>query len=82
MLDNRTPAPPCHVVEVKGGYRVNDAAGRAVAYVYFAEGARRAAMPDLWSPEEAQAIAERIARGFTLAGVTPRSTEPERGEPC
>ena len=81
MTDNRTPAPPCHVVEVKGGYRVNDAAGRAVAYVYFAEGARRAAMPDLWSPEEAQAIAERIARGFTRAAVTSGGKEPKRGEP-
>ena len=78
MPDSRTPAPPCHVIEVKGGYRVNDAAGRAVAYVYFAEGARRAAMPDLWSPQEAQAIAERIAKGFSRAGVTSGSNSSSR----
>jgi hypothetical protein len=41
---------------------------RPVAYVYFGEGARRAAMSDLWSREEARVIAERIARGFTRAG--------------
>ena len=65
MPENRIPIPPCKVVEVKGGYRVNDAAGRA-------------AMPDLWSPEEAQAIAERIAKGFTRAGVTSGSNSSSR----
>lgn len=78
MSDKRTPMPPCHVVAVQGGYRVNDAAERAIAYVYFAEGARRAAMPDLWSPEEAKIIAERIAKGFTRAGFASKGNTPSR----
>jgi hypothetical protein len=60
--------PPCRVVELDTAFRVNDATGRAVSYVYFASGARLSAVPDLWSRDEARAIAERIARGFTLAG--------------
>lgn len=62
-----TPVPPFTVVELPGCFRVDDGAGRAVAYVYFAEGARHTAMPDLWSRDEARVIAERIARGFSAA---------------
>lgn len=80
MPDFRAPIAPCVVVEVKGAYRVNDADGKAVAYVYFAEGARRASMPDLWSPEEARTIAERIAKGFTRAGLTSESKSPARDD--
>jgi hypothetical protein len=39
--------------------------GRPGASVYFASGARLTAMSDLWMRDEAQAIAERIARGFS-----------------
>jgi len=38
------PARPCPVVELSSAFRVNDASGQAVAYVYFAEGSRLTAM--------------------------------------
>lgn len=63
-----SPQPPCRVVALAESFRVEDANGRAVAYVYFGEGGRRSAMPGTWTREEANAIAERIARGFTRAG--------------
>lgn len=66
MVD-ATPTPPCTVRALEEAFVVIDAAGRSVAYVYYAEGARRSAT-GRWSHDEARAIAERIARGFTLAG--------------
>lgn len=67
MPELDTPRPPCRVDARDECFIVLDAGGRAVAYVYFADGARRSAT-NRWSREEAEAIAERIARGFTLAG--------------
>lgn len=66
MADLRTPKAPCTVRELIEALAVIDADGRTVSYVYFAEGARRAAT-GRWSREEARAIAERVARGFTRA---------------
>jgi hypothetical protein len=63
------PRPPCRVEPRDECFIVRDAADRAVAYVYFADGARRSAVPTRWSREAAEAIAGRIARGFTLAGA-------------
>lgn len=62
------PRAPCVVRELGEAFRVDDAGGRPVAYVYFAEGARRSAT-GRWSTDDARAIAQRIARGFTLAGA-------------
>jgi hypothetical protein len=66
MTDLRTPKAPCAIRELVEAFAVIDADGRAVSYVYFAEGARRSST-GRWSREEARAIAERIARGFTRA---------------
>jgi hypothetical protein len=37
---------PVRVVKMPGGFKILDARGRSLAYVYAAEGARLAAMPD------------------------------------
>lgn len=63
------PAPPCTVEQLTSAFIVRDDQGRAVAYVYFAEGDERLALPDAWTRAEAAEIAQRIARGFTLAGT-------------
>jgi hypothetical protein len=59
------PSKPCEVVEINSAFRVNDAGGRAVAYVYFAEGSRLTAMGNVWTRKEARELADRIARGFS-----------------
>lgn len=45
-----------------GGYSIRDAAGRAVAFVYFVEGFRDKAGGEPLSPEEGRTVAEAIAR--------------------
>lgn len=69
MTDLRTPKAPCTVRELEEAFVVTDADGRAVSYIYHAEDTRKAAT-GRWSREEARAIAERIARGFTKAATT------------
>jgi hypothetical protein len=69
--------PPCRVVQLQSAFRVNDANERTVAYVHFAEDARLSTMPDLWTRDEAWAIAERIARGFTRTGAGQEKAPPE-----
>lgn len=68
MTEFNDPRAPCHVDARDECFIVVDAADRPVAYVYFAENARRSAT-GRWSREEARAIAKRIARGFTLSGA-------------
>lgn len=67
MIALGSPQPPCRVVALAESFRFEDANGRAVAFVYFGEGARRAAIPGTWTREEAYAIAERIAGRLTGA---------------
>ena len=69
MSDTRA-AEPFRVVALPEAFRVEDSAGRAISYTYFAEGARRSALPGSWTRDEARVIAERIARGFTLAATS------------
>ncbi len=45
-----------------GGYAIDDASGRTVAWVYAADGQRLAAMPYALSWDEARRIAHGIAR--------------------
>jgi hypothetical protein len=54
--------PPWRLENVPGGYRVTDAHGRPLAYVYGVDGSARAALPDALTPAEARAIATAIAR--------------------
>jgi hypothetical protein len=59
--ERRFPAP-WQVRTIAGGYVVEDASGRAVAYVYAAEGQRLSAMPQALSWDEARRIAAGVAR--------------------
>jgi hypothetical protein len=61
MGERRFPAP-WRVRQIAGGYVVEDANGRSVAYVYAAEGQRLSAMPEALSWDEARRIAAGIAR--------------------
>jgi hypothetical protein len=55
-------SPPWRLEEVPGGYRVTDAHGRPLAYVYGVDGGARSALPDALTPAEALALARAIAR--------------------
>ena len=61
MGERRFPAP-WGVRQIPGGYVVEDATGRAVAYVYAAEGARLSAMPHALTWDEARRIAAGVAK--------------------
>jgi hypothetical protein len=68
MLDDtRGPKAPCTVVELPEAFRIEDADGRAVTYVYYATGARLSAILGSWTKEEARMIAQRVAKGFSRA---------------
>jgi hypothetical protein len=60
-IRDRFPSP-WRLEDVPGGYRVTDAQGRPLAYVYGVDGSARAALPDALTPAEARAIAAAIAR--------------------
>jgi hypothetical protein len=60
-IRDRIP-PPWRLEDVPGGFRVTDAHGRPLAYVYSVDGSARAALPDALTPAEARAIALTIAR--------------------
>jgi hypothetical protein len=70
--------PPWRLDDVPGGYRVTDAHGRPLAYVYGVDGGARSALPDALTPAEARALAAAIAR---LPELMPSATpgEPEDG---
>jgi hypothetical protein len=61
MGERLFPAP-WRVRTIAGGYVVEDASGRAVAYVYAAEGQRLSAMPQALSWDEARRIAAGVER--------------------
>jgi hypothetical protein len=54
--------PPWRVEQIPGGYRVTDAHGRPLAYVYGVDGSARAALPEALTPAEALALARAIVR--------------------
>jgi hypothetical protein len=54
--------PPWRVEQMPGGYRVTDAHGRPLAYVYGVDGGARSALPEALAPAEALALARAIAR--------------------
>lgn len=67
MQKRRFPAP-WTVEQLPGGYAVNDAAGRRLAFVYAAEGARLSVMPHALTWDEARRVAAGIARLPELLG--------------
>jgi hypothetical protein len=54
--------PPWRVEQIPGGYRVSDAHGRPLAYVYGVDGGAQSALPGALSLAEALALARAIAR--------------------
>jgi hypothetical protein len=54
--------PPWRLEEIPGGYRVTDAPGRPLAYIYGVDGSARSALPDALTRAEALALALAIAR--------------------
>jgi hypothetical protein len=55
--------PPWRLEQLlPGGYRVTDAHGTPLVYVYAVEGGARSALPHSLTPSEAQAIATAIIR--------------------
>lgn len=58
----RMPAP-WEVVPLQSGFRINDADGKGMAYVYYYnDHARAGAGPQALNPEEARRVARAIAR--------------------
>jgi hypothetical protein len=54
--------PPWRLEQVPGGYRVTDAQGTALVYVYGVDGGARSAVPNALTHAEARGIATAIAQ--------------------
>lgn len=67
LYETRGPKAPCTVVELLDADRTEDADRQAFSYDYFACGARLSAILGNSMKDEAQMIAQRIARGFSRA---------------
>lgn len=75
-MGERRFSAPWQVRTIAGGYVVEDASGRAVAYVYAAEGQRLSAMPQALSWDEARRIAAGLARLPELIDSQRRAAQP------
>jgi hypothetical protein len=62
MLAPRTFAAPWSVVEIPGGFRVEDANRRPLAYFYGREDRNAAHQADALTLDEARRLAENFAR--------------------
>jgi hypothetical protein len=72
MTESRRFPPPWRVEEYnKAVFIVKDANGVSLAYCYYFEEGRRAAIPGSLSREEALKVANWIARSPSLRGVVP-----------
>jgi hypothetical protein len=72
MSESRRFPPPWHVEEHnKAVFIVKDANGVSLAYCYYFEEGRRAAMPKFLSREEALKVANWIARSPGLRSAVP-----------
>jgi hypothetical protein len=67
MSERRFP-PPWTVEKIPGGFKVIDANGRSLAYVYSRENASDAHMARVLTEDEARRIASNIAKLPTLLG--------------
>jgi hypothetical protein len=65
----RPIALPLSVAGVPGGYKVVDVRGEPLAFVCAAEETRLSALPDLLSYEEAEDLANSIARALMNAAA-------------
>jgi hypothetical protein len=67
MSERRFP-PPWTVEKIPGGFKVIDANGQSLAYVYSRENASDAHMARVLTEDEARRIASNIAKLPTLLG--------------
>ena len=62
--------PPWTAERIPGGYKVNDANGQALAYVYTRETRADADIANVLTMDEARHIASNIAKPPALLGAT------------
>ena len=65
--------PPWTVEQIPGGYKVKDANGQALAYVYARETQADADIANVLTMDEARRIANNIAKLPALLGATKES---------
>ena len=68
MTTRRFPAP-WHVEEIPGGYKVLDASGQALAYVYARDSKAQADVAKVLTFDEARRIAVNVSRLPELLGA-------------
>jgi hypothetical protein len=61
MPPPRSFPSPWSVIEIPGGYRVDDASASRLAYFYFWDDPSRRYHADVLSPDEARGMAEEFA---------------------
>jgi hypothetical protein len=72
----RSFPPPWNVIEIQGGFRVQDANGRALSYVYFYPGSD-SREDECLTYIEALGVADQIARpADSTAGLADRDQNP------
>jgi len=64
--------PPWQVEQIPGGYKVLDASGQALAYVYARETKAEADIAKVLTFDEARRIAANVARLPEMLGAVPR----------
>ncbi len=75
MKSRRFPAP-WTVQQIPGGFKVLDASGQALAYVYARETKAEADIAKVLTFDEARRIAANVAKLPGLCGDSPRIDEP------
>ena len=80
MTERRFP-PPWTVEKIPGGFKVIDAQGQSLAYVYSRKSAADAGIAGVLTEDEAQRIANNIAKLPALLGAAgnPEFDFPEGG---
>src|SRR6187200_1916028 len=70
--------PPWTVEQIPGGYKVKDANGQSLAYVYGRETRADADIANVLTMDEARRIASNIAKLPNYLAASPTSTDPHQ----